>query len=80
MYFAEFYNHYDDAESACGDRAVLIIDGRESLFKWAMRCNSWARKHNYEAFRLMKGDSFTRSEEVYAKQRVPFLTECTMEV
>lgn len=42
----------------CGDRAVVILDGRNNLSTWiddARRYNGY-RRPKYPAFRIMRGD------------------------
>jgi len=67
MYFAEFYHlstGYPDGNKklipACGDRSVIILDGREKRESQKAVCMTWADKHGYKGFRIYKGDSFTR--------------------
>ena len=67
MYFVEFYNSLADENSACGDRAVLILDGRESLFNHRKHAKDWAHKHGFKAYEIRRGDSFTRSQIIAEK-------------
>lgn len=62
MYFADFYQRdlNNNLVSACGDRSVLILDGRETLLTQIKHARQWAAKHGYTAFTLNKGESFTR--------------------
>jgi hypothetical protein len=51
---------------ACGDRAVVVLDGRQSLRTWkqdAVRFNGY-RRPMYTAYQIMQGDSFTRSHAI----------------
>jgi hypothetical protein len=51
----------------CGDRAVFILDGRNSLQTWindAREANGF-RRPNYPAFKIMLGD-FRESKEIYS--------------
>lgn len=63
MYFAEFYIR-DTASGklseACGDRSVLILDGREGAHHHHAHAKGWGVKHGFTAYKLCKGDSFTR--------------------
>ena len=48
---------------ACGDRAVVVLDGRQNLNTWkrdAVKFNG-VRRPSYTAYQLMQGESFTRS-------------------
>ena len=68
MYYSDFYttSALDDKKliSACGDRSVLILDGRETLTSQIKHSIEWAKKHNYVAFTINKGASFTRSNQI----------------
>jgi hypothetical protein len=49
---------------ACGDRAVLVLDGRQTMQTWhrdAVAANG-NRRPAYTAYQLMSGETFTRSE------------------
>ena len=51
---------------ACGDRAVLILDGRQTMQTWhqdAVEANGY-RRPAYTAYQLMHGETFTRSEPI----------------
>ena len=53
---------------ACGDRAVVILDGRQTLKTWhqdAVRFNGY-RREVYTAYQIMHGESFTRSHAISA--------------
>ena len=69
MYFAKFFTHavpnyWNNYETykieACGDRAVVVMDGRESMPKMVESMEDWARKHNFSAFQLRKGETINR--------------------
>lgn len=63
MIFAQFYHKSAISEAlveACGDRAVIILDGRESRFSHERIAARECAKRKYLAWRLFKGDSFTR--------------------
>ncbi len=48
---------------ACGDRAVVVLDGRQNLNTWkqdAVKFNGF-RRPIYTAYQIMRGESFTRS-------------------
>ena len=51
---------------ACGDRAVVVLDGRQTMSTWhqdAVKFNGY-RRPAYTAYQLMSGESFTRSEPI----------------
>ena len=49
---------------ACGDRAVVILDGRETMttHKTDAIAMNGVRRPVYQAFQIFKGDAFSRSE------------------
>jgi hypothetical protein len=63
MYFAEFYHRTQSGQftEACGDRSVLILDGRESATSHHTHAIQWGKKHNFAAYKLCTGESFTRA-------------------
>lgn len=65
MYFAEFYQRDLSGliSEACGDRSVLILDGRESADKHHAHAIDWAKRHKFIGYKLCKGESFTRVEK-----------------
>jgi len=51
---------------ACGDRAVVVLDGRQTIKTWnqdAVRFNGY-RRESYTAYQIMRGESFTRSQPI----------------
>jgi hypothetical protein len=53
----------------CGDRAVVILDGRRNLSGWiedAHECNGF-RRPKYPHFQIMSGD-FRQSHQIYTTQ------------
>lgn len=51
---------------ACGDRAVVVLDGRNKPETWkadAVKFNGF-RRQKYEAYAIFKGESFTRSKAI----------------
>lgn len=51
----------------CGDRAVVILDGRRNLSAWiqdAKDCNG-VRRPTYPHFRIMRGD-FREARAIYS--------------
>lgn len=61
------YFHYGTTGKlipACGDRSVVVLDGRQKLHTWlqdAKNFNGW-RRPVYPAFQLWRGRSFTQSQ------------------
>lgn len=75
MIYAQFYqmsvpgdwnNFVSKPIEACGDRAVLILDGRNSMPTHQMNAQLIGRQRGYVGYTLNKGDSFTRSKEIQA--------------
>jgi hypothetical protein len=55
--FAEFYNLINGSyQEACGDRSVLILDGRVSRDHHHEICAAWAKKHSFAGYRLCRGE------------------------
>ncbi len=51
---------------ACGDRAVVVLDGRQTMQTWhrdAVTANG-NRRPTYTAYQLMRGETFTRSKAI----------------
>ena len=69
MHYAEFYHDADGNQPGCGDRSVLILDGREALHLQVEHAQDWCKRYKYKSFRLMKGESFTRSKAISTVQR-----------
>lgn len=67
MIFAQFYQKgvvTGKLIEACGDRAVIILDGRRSLrFNTAVAAENCAAR-GYIGYTLFQGDSFTRCTAV----------------
>lgn len=71
MNFAFFYQNpvnYGQADlspiEACGDRALIILDGRESPQSHVDIALTECRKRGYVGFTLHRGATFTRSSMV----------------
>lgn len=66
MQFIQFYTRaVTDPKKlipACGDRAVIIVDGREREMAHHKLAQYFQMRRGYEAYRLMKGETFTRAE------------------
>lgn len=60
MIFAEFYNSTPSGfQPACGDRSVIILDGRWSKISQGAIAATECHKRGYAAWRIFKGESFT---------------------
>lgn len=49
---------------ACGDRSVLILDGRLSLARQAMVAREACKARGYNGFSLHAGESLMREQQV----------------
>jgi len=63
MVYAQFYarNLAGVLDEAMGDRSVVVLDGRCSKQWMGKVAASECLKRGYEAWRIFKGDSFSRS-------------------
>lgn len=66
MIYAQFYRTDLQGQLAegCGDRAVIILDGRRSLRFNLDLAAATALERGFEAYRLFKGETFTRSSPI----------------
>lgn len=67
MYYAQFFQKSaisDNIIEACGDRSVIILDGRNSRKTMGEIAESECNKRNYLAWQIHSGESFTRSTPV----------------
>ena len=65
MIFAEFYNSTPDGfQPACGDRSVIVLDGRQSAPAQGAIAAEECRKRGYAAWRIFKGESFTHAAPI----------------
>jgi hypothetical protein len=71
MHFAAFYQNpvdYGQADispiEACGDRAVIVLDGRQSHATRVAIAAHECAKRGYVGFSLHMGETFTRSSMV----------------
>lgn len=62
MYFATFYhkNGLVTREKACGDRSVLILDGRCGRPKQHIVATDWAEYHGFAGYIIFKGTTINR--------------------
>ena len=68
MRYVQYYEHNMSGKlcEAMGDRSVVILDGRNNLENShidAVKFNGF-RRDTYPAYKLMEGDSFTRSHSI----------------
>ena len=68
MYYVQYYDYNlaGKLDTPCGDRAVIILDGRrklETMHNDAYRFNGY-RRPNYAAYQIFKGQSFTDSKPI----------------
>lgn len=58
--FAEFYIRGADPTNGfmtvCGDRSILILDGREGRAKHHHAAVEWCRRHRFDGYRLCRGE------------------------
>ena len=67
MVYAQFYQKSainSEVIEACGDRSVIILDGRNSLSNWKELATKACFERDYLAFSLHKGVSFNRSVKI----------------
>jgi len=59
MFYAQFYQ--ENGLEGCGDRAVIILDGRRTSNEWNVVSNNEAKKRGFSFYSIHRGESFTRS-------------------
>lgn len=67
MYWTQFYQKgviTGETIEACGDRSVIILDGRNSRRTMGEISAAECAKRGYIAWRVFKGDTFTRSAPI----------------
>jgi hypothetical protein len=67
MHYAQFYQKSaisDEIIEACGDRSVVILDGRCSRQWMGDTAATECKRRGYVAWRIFKGETFTRSAPV----------------
>ena len=68
MYYAQFYQRSAinpaDIIEACGDRSIIILDDRCSRQRMGETAAAECVKRGYVAWRIFKGEAFTRSAPV----------------
>ena len=67
MRYVQYYQEQDgELVEACGDRSIVILDGRNSIEtskQDAINFNGYHRP-KYDAFQICQGDGFTRSRAI----------------
>ena len=61
IYVQFFHRRGPDYVEACGDRSVIILDGRSKLGTHLQVGAAECRKRGFDAFQVYKGASFVRS-------------------
>jgi hypothetical protein len=67
MYFAQFYHRgvvTGELIEACGDRAVIVLDGRINYRRMGEVAEHECTRRGYVAWRVFKGEAFTRCTPV----------------
>lgn len=66
MMYAQFYREGGDGKfyEGVGDRSVIVLDGRHSPATNGHIAEKEARKRGFDAWRIFKGETFTRSSPV----------------
>lgn len=67
MYYAQFYQRSaigEEVIEACGDRSVVILDGRCSKQWMSETAANECKRRGYIAWRIFKGEAFSRSAPV----------------
>ncbi len=66
MTYVQFYRRNPDGSlvEPCGDRSVVILDGRCSKQWMGDTAASECRRRGYDAWRIFKGESFSRSAPI----------------
>lgn len=67
MYFAQFYQKSaigPEIIEACGDRSVIILDGRMSRANMGLIAKEECLRRGYLAWSIFRGEAFTRSTRI----------------
>lgn len=73
MYYVQYYNKIgNDYVEACGDRSILILDGRNNLDNMCQDAedHNGFRRPYYDAYRIFKGASILRSSPITELKRL----------
>lgn len=67
MYFIEFFQESATQPGtfveACGDRSVIVVDGRESAWAHHSHARIEGKKRGYRGYKLCKGRTFSDVEK-----------------
>ncbi len=67
MIYAQFYQRgviTGNIIEACGDRSVIVLDGRNAPSTLGAIAESECKRRGFVAWRIFRGESFTRSAPV----------------
>ena len=67
MIYAQFYHPScldGKPIEACGDRSVIILDGRQNRKTWKETAQTECKKRGYIGWSLYSGETFTRSTQI----------------
>jgi hypothetical protein len=67
MLYAQFFQKSaisDEIIEACGDRSVVVYDGRRAVASYNDEAKRECAKRGYVGFQFFKGETFTRSSPV----------------
>lgn len=68
MVYVQFYQKSaideDEIIEACGDRSVIILDGRNTLFTHHSISEAECKRRGYVAWRVFHGETFSRSSPI----------------
>lgn len=73
MYYVQYYEKRGgNFVEPCGDRSILILDGRNNLdtMRQDAENNNGVRRPHYDAYRIFKGDSFLNSVPITEFKRL----------
>lgn len=73
MYYVQYYEkRVNGFIEPCGDRSVLILDGRNNLKTMCQDAenHNGIRRPHYAAYRIFKGDSFLNSVPITELKRL----------
>lgn len=66
VYVQYYYKKENEFIEPCGDRSIVILDGRNSIETMkndAIRFNGY-RRPVYDAYKIFKGETFSRSNPI----------------
>jgi hypothetical protein len=64
MYYAQFFTaqaeHPIKLVEACGDQAVIILDGRRTIKSMHDTARDWCIRRRYDAYQIRKAEALNR--------------------